>query len=566
MSTGPSLSDFLSARLAGLVSRKPAVPLASSLPAFGLLWRLLVLGLILAAELLAITVWVDGADLANRTTLIRFAGIWGSWILRGIVGFAALFATFAYLRSKPTVERLSNDLAGTSIGWRFLALHVSALGIFSGLTFLLNGFSDFHPDLVAASWLVAGTAAIGFAALAFVPSRIWVEMVRSTGWLWLYALTAVVLACAIGGASRSLWLPAGRITFGLVGGLLRLFSSNIIADPSTMIVGTSVFKVRIAPECSGFEGAGLILIFGVVWLWLFRNECRFPQALLLLPAGLGVIFLLNAVRIATLILIGDAGASRIALGGFHSQAGWIAFNFVALGFSVAARRTPWIAVRDPREQAEDKVSDNPTAAYLVPFLAILGAGMLASAATADFEWLYPLRFFAAVGALWVFRRKYTGLDWRIGWYGPAIGVVVFGLWIALDRFTHGSNAGTMPSALLNAPATTRAAWITFRILSAVVTVPIAEELAFRGFALRRLISADFESVPFSRVTWFALAVSSIAFGILHGGRWFAGMVAGLLYALAMLRRGRIGEAVLAHAVTNALLAAYVLAFGQWNLW
>jgi membrane protease YdiL (CAAX protease family) len=39
-----------------------------------------------------------------------------------------------------------------------------------------------------------------------------------------------------------------------------------------------------------------------------------------------------------------------------------------------------------------------------------------------------------------------------------------------------------------------------------------------------------------------------------------------LYGWALLRRGRIGEAVIAHATTNALLAAYVLTFHKWHLW
>jgi hypothetical protein len=34
----------------------------------------------------------------------------------------------------------------------------------------------------------------------------------------------------------------------------------------------------------------------------------------------------------------------------------------------------------------------------------------------------------------------------------------------------------------------------------------------------------------------------------------------------MRRRGDLGDAVLAHATTNALLAAYVLATGNWALW
>ena len=109
-------------------------------------------------------------------------------------------------------------------------------------------------------------------------------------------------------------------------------------------------------------------------------------------------------------------------------------------------------------------------------------------------------------------------------------------------------------------------WITFRVLAAVATVPIAEELAFRGFLMRRLLSQDFESVSFRRFSWFALLVSSLAFGLMHGGYWIAGSVAGILFGMAVIRRGRIGEAVVAHATANALLAAYVLAYHKWHLW
>jgi CAAX prenyl protease-like protein len=115
-------------------------------------------------------------------------------------------------------------------------------------------------------------------------------------------------------------------------------------------------------------------------------------------------------------------------------------------------------------------------------------------------------------------------------------------------------------------APVRTAWIAFRALAAITTVPIAEELVFRGFFIRRLISPDFESLPLNAFTWLGLAISSVAFGLLHGNLWFAGIVAGLLYGWALLRRGRIGDAVIAHATTNALLAAYVLTFHKWHLW
>ena len=60
-------------------------------------------------------------------------------------------------------------------------------------------------------------------------------------------------------------------------------------------------------------------------------------------------------------------------------------------------------------------------------------------------------------------------------------------------------------------------------------------------------------------------MSSIAFGLLHG-RWLAGALAGMAYAAALYRRGRIGETVYAHMITNALIAGYVLWSGRWSLW
>ena len=99
-----------------------------------------------------------------------------------------------------------------------------------------------------------------------------------------------------------------------------------------------------------------------------------------------------------------------------------------------------------------------------------------------------------------------------------------------------------------------------------MTVPIAEELAFRGFLYRRFQAAEFETVPLRRFAWPALLASSIIFGLLHGSRWIAGTLAGAAYGLALLRRGRVGDAVAAHATTNALLAFEVLARSQWSFW
>src|SRR4029077_2254166 len=90
--------------------------------------------------------------------------------------------------------------------------------------------------------------------------------------------------------------------------------------------------------CSGLEGVGLMLVFCTAWLWYFRREYIFPRALSVLPIAVLVIFLLNALRIAALVFIGDAGYQGVASVGFHSQAGWIAFNLAAFGAAFVTNR------------------------------------------------------------------------------------------------------------------------------------------------------------------------------------------------------------------------------------
>jgi exosortase E/protease (VPEID-CTERM system) len=510
-----------------------------------LLRRFSFLALLFALELVAITLWLDNVTLAGRHGLVGVVGQWGSWILRGIVGFAALFFTFAWLKREPSFE-----LPLPPVRWRLLALHLALVVGFGVLSSHLYGRNP--SDLLALAWLVTGITAIAAGATGFIPIGVWARIGRCTGYLWLWSLTAVLIACVVGNSMRSLWLRTAFLTFRIVRGLLSLFVPNVVADLAAMSLGTPRFSVEIAPQCSGLEGVGLMLAFGILWLALYRRECRFPRALLLLPVGALLIFFLNSVRIAALILLGNAGAERIALGGFHSQAGWIIFNLVAFGFSLAAVHVPWIRVADAG-RADSGSFENPAAHYVLPFVAILAAGMIAHALSGGFEWLYPLRFFAAVAVLVLFRRDYAKLDWRIDWTGPAAGAVMFAIWIGMDRFSAAAPEA-MPAALAAASPSARLCWIAVRTFAAVVTVPLAEELVFRGFLYRRVISARFEMVSFQKFSGLALGLSSLAFGLLHGNRWFAGVVAGLFYGIVMIRRGRIGNAVVAHGTTNALIA------------
>jgi exosortase E/protease (VPEID-CTERM system) len=526
------------------------------------------LAAIFVAEVLAASIWLDTSTLVRVSGLTGIVGDWGPPVLRSLMAASAIFVTFGYLNCAPAFQRISALLVKTSIQWTLLASHFVLMAAFAGLSSPVFGskLSGLRADTIMGIWLLVGLSAIPLAAFAFMPPRLWLGLVRGTGALWAYASAAGVLAWLAGSLNRPLWKISTAMTFGVVKTLLHPFLSRVIADPVTRSIGSPGFHVEIDPQCSGMEGAGLMLIFGVLWLWYFRKESRFPQALLLIPAGVSVLWLLNALRIAALILIGNAGAPAVALGGFHSQAGWMAFIVVALGFSIGVQRMPWISTRQPGPASSADANRNPAAPYLMPFLMILAAAMISRSLAGGFERLYPLRFLAAGAALWFFRRRYAGLNWTFGWIGPVVGVIVAGIWLSLDLVAGVRTDSPIAPGLASLTAPARFIWIAFRTLAAVVTVPIAEELAFRGFLIRRLMSADFESLSVRKFSYVALLLSSVLFGLLHGDRWLAGIVAGLLYAFAFLFRGKIGDAVIAHATTNALLAALVLFTGRWYLW
>ncbi len=191
--------------------------------------------------------------------------------------------------------------------------------------------------------------------------------------------------------------------------------------------------------------------------------------------------------------------------------------------------------------------------------------MVAGAFQGGFDWLYPTRVLAVGAVLFYFRRRYAGLFRSWSWPAVLIGAGVFLLWLALEPASSEETRPALPPALAEAPAVWAAVWLLFRVVGSVITVPLAEELAFRGYLPRRLQAADVEAVPLGRFTWPSFLASSLLFGLLHG-RWLAGTLAGMFYAWELYRRRNLSDPVLAHAVTNALIAAYVLTTGTWLLW
>ena len=189
----------------------------------------------------------------------------------------------------------------------------------------------------------------------------------------------------------------------------------------------------------------------------------------------------------------------------------------------------------------------------------------------DARWIYVAQVALVAAVLLGFRRDYGELvrqlapDTRQTLVAVAVGVIVFALWITLDApwmvigeptasFTPVDERGGIDWAL-----------VAFRIVGTALVVPVMEELFWRSFLMRWVDDARFERVPPGAVSMKAITVSTFLFVLAHT-QWLAAAIAGLAYALLYIRTGRLWMAIVAHAVTNAALAAWVVATRQWQYW
>ena len=264
------------------------------------------------------------------------------------------------------------------------------------------------------SWLVTGCAAMLLLLLSAAPAASWLRLAAAARVSVAIAAAAGIVALAGGQLAQELWKPLNELTVWCTYKLLSMIYGDVYIEPEQALLGVNDFVVEIAPACSGYEGMALILVFVSLYLWLFRTELKFPRALLLFPIGLVIIWLTNVLRIALLVAIGASVSPEIALGGFHSQAGWIGFSMVALGMLSLSHRY-FCAVPTGRVRAPHDSESGPAAALLMPLLALMAASMLISALSGGFPTLYPLGVLVTAGTLWHFRRQYASLAGAVSW-------------------------------------------------------------------------------------------------------------------------------------------------------
>ncbi len=187
---------------------------------------------------------------------------------------------------------------------------------------------------------------------------------------------------------------------------------------------------------------------------------------------------------------------------------------------------------------------------------------------------YPLRVILLAAVLWVFSRDVIDLRCSQTLGTILLGVAVFAIWVAPDvlfpayrqsvlfqNSMFGHIKTTVPDAVLTSPIV-----LWSRIIRAVVIVPILEELFWRGWLMRWIISPRFEDVKLGTYSATAFWVTALLFASEHGSYWDVGLIAGIAYNWWMIRTKSLGDCILAHAVTNGCLCWYVVATRHWEYW
>ncbi len=486
--------------------------------------------------------------------------------LRSLVGrgLAVLAVAAVLVRARPEAfARLLRGAAAGSNPAAWIALHL--LGMLLLLLPLVltggRGLSEmFQP--AAAVWALGAVAAAAGGILWLAPPPAWAALSPRERLALLPLFGSAVLVPDLAEAALPLWdaqMLTGA-TFRAVALLLGGLGADSEVDPAAYVIGVDDFFVHIAQPCSGVEGFALVAAFTVLYAVLFRTDIRpWRYWLVVLPLGLAASWGLNVLRIAALILIGARISPDLAVNGFHSYAGWMFFVALALGMLWLVQRSDWLHRRPARTAPGPSLRQDPLAACILPFVAFMASGVVAGAFFAPPDLGYPLKAGVLAAAVAWFWPVFARFDWRIDPVALAAGAAVGAGWLAFDLLfaAPGEPAAPLAEALAGLAPGALAVWIAARLIGTVLLVPLVEEAFFRGYVLARLDRGG----PGWRAA--AVAVSTALFAALHG-RLIAAALAGLVFALVMLRRGRLADAVQAHVAANAVVALWALAFGAWE--
>lgn len=217
--------------------------------------------------------------------------------------------------------------------------------------------------------------------------------------------------------------------------------------------------------------------------------------------------------------------------------------------------------------------------YVVPFVLYLLFSQIAVYYSDLYPWLYIATVIMVSGAA-IYLLSGRNVIQAHGKMLPGIafGTVGIFIWILLSA----SNAdeavrsflpvwlqpdqrlGFNPFEAISSPFL---AWlfIFVRLMGLGLLVPVVEELFWRGFLMRWVISANWEEQPIGVFTLRSFLWIVLLFTLAHP-EWFAAAAYCILINILLYWKKDLWLCIVAHSISNFVLAIYVLLTASWALW
>jgi uncharacterized protein len=232
--------------------------------------------------------------------------------------------------------------------------------------------------------------------------------------------------------------------------------------------------------------------------------------------------------------------------------------------------------------AFNRFLQSPALVRVVPFLLFVALTVLqGSLGEASRYWFYCAKTLLGAVMLAAVWRHIAELRWVISWEAVVAGVLVFAFWVGLEGHYPGAAELLVKLGLGQAPGAADPPWnphaqfgegsalawffIVTRFAGSVLVVPPLEEVFYRSFLYRYVAARNWTQQPLGRFVAGPFIIVALVFGFAHF-EWLPGILCAGIYQGLVCWKGRLGDALTAHAITNALLAAWVVWRGAWQFW
>ncbi len=238
----------------------------------------------------------------------------------------------------------------------------------------------------------------------------------------------------------------------------------------------------------------------------------------------------------------------------------------------------------------NKAVRNPTLVRVLPFVVFLALTYFQGQFGVSSQyWFYGAKTVVCGLMVWALRPWIAEMKWKFTPEAVLVGVGVLIMWVGIDTwYPHldavmdqyvnplfsrlGFKTGAVkPPTVWNPHLVfgegTALAWsfVVIRILGSTLVVPPLEEVFYRSFLYRYVARPDFQEASYGVFLWGPFLITALLFGFTHN-QWLAGILCGFAFQGLVIWKGRLDDAIAAHAITNFLLGLWVIWKGAWQFW